>query len=169
MNEEFLRITQRDFCFSENDLNDMRKTFKTCELIEKDGCFAAIQKFDDVTYLYFFAVSQRNAGNGKRFIIELIDVYNPNVFSAVTCHPAMIKIIESVIKEKGYKRSADSDVVNKIIRRLEQDEGKIEYFLKSGKIVLRKFYGHDIPQKDRDFIIPEYLEAGDAILLIVKK
>lgn len=145
MIEELMRITKRDFCFSEQDLKCMRETFMSCDMLIRDGCVAAIQNFENVTYLYFFAVLKKNAGYGKKLILDLVDEYEADIFSAVTCHLAVTMIFERIIREKGYSRSVDHDVVKKIISRLEEDEGGIEYDIKDKNIVLRNFYGYDIP------------------------
>lgn len=167
--DEFMENTVENFDFSQHDLNCMREAFGKCELIVEGGCMAALMTYGEILYVYYFSISERRQGKGQQFMMKVVERYSPRIVSMVTCHPAMVKIANKIAGKMAYAHTADEQIVNVIVKRLEEDEGKINMKFHDEGVVLKNFYGGYIPQKNRDFNFPEILEEGDALLIILKK
>jgi len=167
--EAFMGNTIENFDFSQHDLNCMRESFKRCDLLIHDGCLAALMKFEDVLYVYYFSVTEKHRGRGMQFMRKIIQEYSPKIISLVTCHPAMVKISDRIAHEGRYRHTSDEKMVRMIVKKLEEDEGKISMELRGTDVVLSNFYGGYIPQRNRDFEFPEILSEGDALLVILEK
>lgn len=172
MIEKFMASVEKNFSFSDADLECMREAFSRCELVIENGCMVALQDFGDgIVYVYYLAVekSARKKGIAQKALLKILKQRSPQALAAITCHPAIIKIFDK-LKNLGYGCEIKPAVLDTVVEKIKEEEGNVGSIEKVGeRLIWRGFYGKEIPQKDRDFDFSELLNSGDAFLIVVSK
>lgn len=172
MTTNFLDVIQEDFYFSPADLASMKITLQNCELHIDDHCAAALQYFGQgIISVYYFSVAkqERGKGEGMKKFLEILENKSPRVLVAITCHPAILKIFDNLNRSSNYRYTKDAKTIDRILAKMKEDEGEVGYLEELEEyFVWKEFYGDSIPQKDKNFVLPSPLQAGDALLLVLE-